>query len=160
MDSVPDLASRSLAAPRDMAPRRLIRYHRAMGITAKIWADSEIEVSAMLADPKRVGSRFYAKPTDEYALIHSARSRGLDQYLASKAAHGGGLGAIPGASNITYVLPADRVRVLAETPTSSPFHRLLTDYPTDAINRVEIADVVRAAAGCGHGLVFCLFEDW
>jgi hypothetical protein len=131
-----------------------------MGITAKIWPESDVEVAAIVADPKRVDARFSATPTAEYALIHGARSNGLESYLAREATRGGGLRAVPGASDTTYVLPADRVRVLAETPKHSPYHLLLTDYPTQAINRVEIATVVRAAAAHGHGLVFCLFEDW
>jgi hypothetical protein len=57
-------------------------------------------------------------------------------------------------------MTASRVRTLDVRQEGDPCHDLLARFPTQAINEVEIADVVGLAASSGRGLVFCLFEDW
>jgi hypothetical protein len=49
-------------------------------------------------------------------------------------------------------------RSLDEQQAGDPLHVLL-QFSTQAVNAVEIADVIRMAASTGRGVMFCIFED-
>lgn len=137
-----------------------------MGITAKIWPATDDEIRRCSRDPEHVTSMFfrYDASSDDpanargHALIHGARE--LGSYLAAHAAAGLGVDEVSRASDPSYTMSATRVRALHAAQGRDPCHALLACFPTQAINHVEIAEVVALAASTGRGLVFCVFEDW
>jgi hypothetical protein len=137
-----------------------------VGITAKIWPATDEEIRACREDPAKASAMFHRHSSfsDDpayargHALIHGAHA--LRSAVVGFAEAGLGVHSIEGASDPTYTMSAARVRALHAEAANDPCRALLTRFPTQAIHRVEIADVVTLAESTGRGIILCVFEDW
>jgi hypothetical protein len=127
-----------------------------MGTTTKIWPVTSQELRHCVAEPKHV-ERLFVRCGEEYAMIHDSIQ--LERLLDALAQQGPGLQKLVGPSDSCFLMSPDCVAALLDEAPGDPYRAIL-GFETICDNRIEIIDLARRAAAAGHGLAFCVYEDW
>ncbi len=137
-----------------------------MGISAMIWPLSDPEIQVLADNPTKLDAstnhlNLHSKDpsiSGSFAYIHSAKKMPL--LLEGFANQEFGVQRIGDSYCPYFSMSAARVRSLHENQMQDLCGQILIQFPTMAINRVTIGDVVRFAAESNRGLMFYIFEDW
>lgn len=128
-----------------------------MGITAKVWILSDVDVARCRRDPKHADSLFHA--ANDSVLIWGAR--GLHAILDRLLAADIGLERVD-ASDPTYVLGSAALAALLARPDPA-IAESLTNPESPEVNAwssASVLDLVKRARRAGCGIAYCIYEDW